>query len=138
MSEEEKKESMVKKTPVKKSADAEPKTAPKAKSKSVTAKGESQSVAKTAPLKKAETKPAAKKATEAAPKAVGKPKAKQPAKSGATVKVIQTGSPIGRKAVQRQTLVGLGLNKIGRERVLEDTPSVRGMINRVKHLVRVA
>tara|TARA_B100000767_G_C19370090_1_gene371548 strand:+ start:253 stop:441 length:189 start_codon:yes stop_codon:yes gene_type:complete len=54
-----------------------------------------------------------------------------------TVTVIQTGSPIGREASQRQTLVGLGLNKIGRKRELEDTPSVRGMINKVKHLVRV-
>jgi len=54
-----------------------------------------------------------------------------------TVTVIQTGSPIGREASQRQTLVGLGLNKIGRKRELEDTPSVRGMIIKVKHLVRV-
>ena len=54
-----------------------------------------------------------------------------------TVTVIQTGSPIGREASQRQTTVGLGLNKIGRKRELEDTPSVRGMINKVKHLVRV-
>ena len=54
-----------------------------------------------------------------------------------TVTVIQTGSPTGREASQRQTLVGLGLNKIGRKRELEDTPSVRGMINKVKHLVRV-
>jgi large subunit ribosomal protein L30 len=54
-----------------------------------------------------------------------------------TVTVIQTSSPIGREASQRQTLVGLGLNKIGRKRELEDTPSVRGMINKVKHLVRV-
>ena len=54
-----------------------------------------------------------------------------------TVTVIQTGSPIVREASQRQTLVGLGLNKIGRKRELEDTPSVRCMINKVKHLVRV-
>ena len=54
-----------------------------------------------------------------------------------TVTVIQTGSAIGREASQRKTLVGLGLNKIGRKRELEDTPSVRGMINKVKHLVRV-
>jgi large subunit ribosomal protein L30 len=54
-----------------------------------------------------------------------------------TVKVIQTGSPIGRLAVQRETLKGLGLNKIGRSRVLEDTPAVRGMIRSVAHLVRV-
>ena len=56
----------------------------------------------------------------------------------ATVRVTQTGSPIGRKADQRATLIGLGLNKIGRTRELEDTPSVRGMINKVAHLVRVA
>ena len=55
----------------------------------------------------------------------------------ATVRVTQTGSPIGRRADQRQTLVGLGLNKIGSTKVLEDTPSVRGMINKVAHLVRV-
>jgi large subunit ribosomal protein L30 len=55
----------------------------------------------------------------------------------ATVRVTQTRSAIGRYADQRQTLIGLGLNKIGRTRELEDTPSVRGMINKVKHLVRV-
>ena len=55
----------------------------------------------------------------------------------ATVKVTQTRSAIGRKADQRRTLVGLGLNKIGRTRELEDTPSVRGMINKVKHLVQI-
>jgi len=55
----------------------------------------------------------------------------------ATVRVTQTGSPIGRRADQRQTLIGLGLNKIGRTKVLEDTPAVRGMINKVSHLVRV-
>ena len=54
-----------------------------------------------------------------------------------TVTVTQIKSAIGRKIDQRQTLIGLGLNKIGRTRELEDTPSVRGMINKVKHLVRV-
>jgi len=54
-----------------------------------------------------------------------------------TVRVTQTGSPIGRLAVQRDTLKGLGLNKMGRTRELEDTPSVRGMIRAVAHLVRV-
>ena len=54
-----------------------------------------------------------------------------------TVRVTQTKSVIGRKIDQRQTLIGLGLNKVGRTRELEDTPSVRGMINKVKHLVRV-
>ena len=55
----------------------------------------------------------------------------------ATIKVTQIGSPIGRTKDQRDTLVGLGLNKRHRSRVLEDTPSVRGMINKVHHLVRV-
>jgi len=55
----------------------------------------------------------------------------------ATVTVTQTGSPIGRPKDQRATLVGLGLNKMNRTRELEDTPAVRGMIDKVKHLVRV-
>jgi len=54
-----------------------------------------------------------------------------------TVTVVQTGSPIGRRFDQEQTLKGLGLNKIRRRRTLEDTPAVRGMINKVKHLLRV-
>jgi large subunit ribosomal protein L30 len=54
-----------------------------------------------------------------------------------TVTVEQTGSPIGRRADQEATLKGLGLNKRHRRRTLEDTPSVRGMINKVSHLVRV-
>ena len=58
-------------------------------------------------------------------------------KKGKTVTVEQTGSPIRRPNVQRQTLIGLGLNKMHRLRTLEDTPSVRGMIRAVSHLVRV-
>jgi len=54
-----------------------------------------------------------------------------------TVVVTQTGSPIGRKHDQRETLVGLGLNKLNRTRELEDTPALRGMIAKVAHLVRV-
>jgi large subunit ribosomal protein L30 len=54
-----------------------------------------------------------------------------------TVTVVQTGSPIGRRFDQEATLKGLGLNKMHRQRTLEDTPSVRGMISKVKHLVRV-
>jgi large subunit ribosomal protein L30 len=54
-----------------------------------------------------------------------------------TVRVTQTGSGFGRKPGQRETLVGLGLNKIGRTRELADTPSVRGMIRKVAHLVKV-
>lgn len=55
-----------------------------------------------------------------------------------TVTVTQVASPIGRTKDQRATLIGLGLNKIRRTNTLEDTPSVRGMINKVKHLVEVA
>ena len=54
-----------------------------------------------------------------------------------TITVTQIGSPIGRRKDQRATLIGLGLNKMNRSRVLEDTPSVRGMINKVHHLVRI-
>ena len=54
-----------------------------------------------------------------------------------TVTVVQTRSAIGREGSQRKTLIGLGLNKIGRVRELEDTPAVRGMIKKVKHLVKV-
>jgi large subunit ribosomal protein L30 len=57
--------------------------------------------------------------------------------AGKTIIIEQTGSPIGRPAQQRQTLVGLGLNKIGRRASLEDTPAVRGMVAKVAHLVRV-
>jgi large subunit ribosomal protein L30 len=57
--------------------------------------------------------------------------------TGKTVKVTQIGSPIGREAYQRDTLKGLGLNKLHRSRVLEDTPAVRGMIRTVQHLVKV-
>jgi large subunit ribosomal protein L30 len=75
----------------------------------------------------AETKkPAAKKA--AAPKA---------AASGKKIKVTQIGSTIGRIDVQKATLIGLGLDKRHRSKVLVDSPAVRGMIEVVKHLVTV-
>ena len=57
--------------------------------------------------------------------------------TGKTVTVEQIGSPLRRDGRQRQTLIGLGLNKKNRRRTLEDTPAVRGMINKVSHLVRV-
>jgi large subunit ribosomal protein L30 len=60
-----------------------------------------------------------------------------PDKSANKVKVTQIGSPIRRRGDQRATLIGLGLNKLHKTRELEDTPSVRGMINKVKHLVRI-
>jgi large subunit ribosomal protein L30 len=54
-----------------------------------------------------------------------------------TVTVEQTGSPIGRPERQRQTLLGLGLTRIGRRRTLPDTPAVRGLIAKVAHLIKV-
>lgn len=54
-----------------------------------------------------------------------------------TIVVKQVGSPIRRPEVQRKTLIGLGLNKMHRIRELEDTPSVRGMVNAVPHLVEI-
>jgi large subunit ribosomal protein L30 len=53
------------------------------------------------------------------------------------VTVEQIKSPIGRPASQRATLIGLGLNKIGRRKSLEDTPAIRGMIAKVAHLIRI-
>jgi large subunit ribosomal protein L30 len=76
-------------------------------------------------------KPAAAKRAAPAAKAAAKPA------SGKTVKVTQIGSPIGREDYQLATLKGLGLNKLRRSRVLEDTPAVRGMIERIKHLLLV-
>ena len=54
-----------------------------------------------------------------------------------TITVKQIASSIGRKFDQKQTLIGLGLNKIGRIRELEDTPSIRGMVRQVSHLVEI-
>ncbi|NGM52490.1 50S ribosomal protein L30 [Caulobacter sp. 602-2] len=54
-----------------------------------------------------------------------------------TVTLRQTGSPIRREKDQRATLAGLGLNKLGRTSTLEDTPSVRGMIRKVQHLLEI-
>jgi large subunit ribosomal protein L30 len=56
---------------------------------------------------------------------------------GKTITVEQTGSPIRRPREQRATLIGLGLNKIRRRKTLPDNPAVRGMINKVSHLVRI-
>jgi large subunit ribosomal protein L30 len=58
-------------------------------------------------------------------------------KTDKRIKVEQIGSPIRREHSQRETLIGLGLNKIGRIADLPDTPSTRGMLTKVKHLVRV-
>jgi large subunit ribosomal protein L30 len=58
-------------------------------------------------------------------------------KTDKVVKIEQIGSPIRRQHTQRETLIGLGLNRIGRVRELPDTPQTRGMIAKVAHLVRV-
>jgi len=93
------------------------------------------------------TKPAAKKApakkttAAAAPKAAPAKKAAAPKAAkkpaGKTITVRQIGSPVGRKKEQRATLIGLKLNKMRRTSTLEDTPSVRGMINKLPHLVEI-
>ena len=57
--------------------------------------------------------------------------------SGKTITIEQTGSEIRRRPQQEATLVGLGLNKLGRRRTLKDSPQVRGMIAKVSHMVRV-
>jgi large subunit ribosomal protein L30 len=115
---------------------------------------------KAKPAAKEKMKPAKADAAEAAPekpKKVKKPKqpkaplplppvrvrkkapavAKEKRAPEKTIKVTQIGSPIGRQGYQRATLKGLGLNKMHRSRVLEDTPAVRGMIDSVRHLLRV-
>ena len=58
-------------------------------------------------------------------------------KSDKVIKIEQTGSPIRRHHSQRETLIGLGLNRIGRVTEVPDTPETRGMLAKVKHLVRV-
>ena len=81
--------------------------------------------AKKAPAKKAAPKAAAKAAPKSAPK------------TGKRLRVKQVRSVAGRFAYQKATLIGLGLNKINRVSELEDTPSVRGMVRAVAHLVEV-
>ncbi|NCC21029.1 MAG: 50S ribosomal protein L30 [Alphaproteobacteria bacterium] len=124
--EEEKKKAPAKKAPAKKE------TSPKAAAESKAAAKAEEPAAKAAPAKKEAAAP------EKAAAKTKKPVAKKEKKAGVkTIRVTQVGSPIGRKDYQRQTLVGLGLNKLHRTRELEDTPAVRGMINSVRHLVKV-
>ncbi len=89
-----------------------------------------------APKSPAKPKAETAKAPAVQKSAAQKPSAKK-SPASKTLKVTQIGSPIGRKDYQKANLVGLGLNKLHRSRVLEDTPSVRGMIEKVKHLVKV-
>ncbi|MGD9638208.1 MAG: 50S ribosomal protein L30 [Alphaproteobacteria bacterium] len=58
-------------------------------------------------------------------------------KATALIKVKQVASPIGRDKAQRKVLIGLGLNKVNKVRELEDTPSIRGMVKKVPHLVKI-
>jgi large subunit ribosomal protein L30 len=88
-------------------------------------------------------KPAAEKKAAAPKKAAAKGEQSQAASAlakkatGKKIKVTQIGSPIGRQEYQKATLIGLGLNKMHRSRELIDTPSVRGMIESIPHLVKV-
>jgi len=66
-----------------------------------------------------------------------KPAHKATTKSGKTVTIEQIASAARRPHIQTQTLAGLGLNKLHRKRTLEDTPAVRGMIHKVRHMVRI-
>jgi large subunit ribosomal protein L30 len=119
---------------------SEDKKTPKAASvkKAPAAKKEVSATApKKAPVAK-KAAPAAKKETSAV---VAKPEAKKPVAAkkpaGKTVTVRQIGSGAGRPAKQIGTLKGLGLNKMHKTRTLEDTPAVRGMINKIPHLVKI-
>lgn len=67
----------------------------------------------------------------------GRASVEERAVSGGKLKITQIGSPIGRPADQRATLVRLGLNKLHRTRIVEDTPANRGRIEKVRHLLKV-
>jgi large subunit ribosomal protein L30 len=73
----------------------------------------------------------------AAERTAGRGDGKSGAKSGKSITVEQIASPARRPKIQEETLIGLGLNKLRRRRTLEDTPAVRGMIDKIRHLVRV-
>jgi len=96
---------------------------------------------KAAVKKTAAKAPAEKAATSAAvsrsPKAAAGKKAETQKATAGKVKVTQLVGTIGRRHDQEATLIGLGLNKRHKSRVLEDTPSVRGMIYKVRHLLKV-
>jgi len=79
----------------------------------------------------------AKVASAPVKKAVAKPTKEKKVFTGKTIKITQVGSGAGRIKPQIQTLKGLGLNKVNRTVELQDTPSIRGMINKVKHLIKI-
>jgi large subunit ribosomal protein L30 len=108
------------------------KTAPKSSS-SKTKPAVKTSVAKAS----APVKVVAKAAAAPVKKAAAKPAKVKKVLTGNTIKIKQIGSGAGRIKPQIQTLKGLGLNKMNRTVELQDTPSIRGMINKVKHLIKV-
>ncbi len=87
--------------------------------------------------KAAKAKPEISRTQAAKPAKKPAPKRVKNSYSGPTVTVRQVGSPIRRQQDQRATLIGLGLNKMGRVSVLQDTPSVRGMIKKIAHMVEI-
>lgn len=117
-------------------AEDEKKETKKAPAKKPTAAKKTKEPAKTASAVKSETK-GSKPESEGKAASVKKAAATKKVPSGKTVTITQTGSAVGRQAYQRQTLIGLGLNKMHKTRTLEDTPAVRGMINKVKHLLKI-
>jgi large subunit ribosomal protein L30 len=132
-----------KKAAPKTEGEAQSAAAPKAKAKA-RPKSEVAAEAKTDRAASNHSAPAAKRAV-APPRAMRATPAPKPKKQARvakappekTVTITQIGSPIGRQDYQQATLKGLGLNKLRRSRVLEDTPAVRGMIDRVRHLLRI-
>jgi large subunit ribosomal protein L30 len=129
---EEKKPEAKKKAPKAEGAKKEPKQA--------AAKAPVAQAAPAPTARRAEARPAPARVAKpvAAPKPAPVPAAPRPKRvPEKTVTVTQVKSPAGRFAYQRATLRGLGLDRINRSSVLEDTPAVRGMIERVKHLLRI-
>jgi large subunit ribosomal protein L30 len=135
--EKEAKKPAAKKPASDKAAAPKKESAPKAKAKPV----EAEEKAPKAPKVKKPKAPRAKLAPAherfAAMAAILAKPQRAPDKADGQVKITQIGSPIGRETYQEATLKGLGLNRLRRSNVLENTPSVRGMIARVRHLLRV-
>lgn len=107
-----------------------------ATTKTPAAKSEAKPKVAKAPAKETAAKAPAKKAAAPAAKPQAKPAAIRAAADG-KIKVTQLVGTIGRQRDQQATLIGLGLNKRHRSRVLENTPEVRGMVYKVRHLVKV-
>jgi large subunit ribosomal protein L30 len=118
-------------------ADGKKKAAKSQAAKKEPKKAVPKAAAKKAAAEPARAEPAAAQPAVAAKVVVPKPPPAAKPVPEKAVMVTQVRSPAGRFAYQRATLRGLGLDRINRSRVLEDTPAVRGMIERVRHLVRI-